>query len=98
MPSLSASDLDILLDIVATHLVRHDTGQELAQGWHRADVEEVFSLLSKELTERNATADAVGEGEQPELPFDGTRVVIDPFDFVGLDPCRVSNYDSMGDE
>tara|TARA_Y100000310_G_C20097453_1_gene541150 strand:+ start:256 stop:549 length:294 start_codon:yes stop_codon:yes gene_type:complete len=36
---------------------------------------------------RNSIADAVGEGEQPELPFhDGARVVIDPFDFVGLEP------------
>jgi len=35
---------------------------------------------------RNAIADAVGEGEQPELPFDGARDVVDPFDFVGLEP------------
>jgi len=48
--------------------------------------------------ERNATADAVGEGEQPELPFDGAREVVDPFDFVGLEPSRVSSYDNMGDK
>jgi hypothetical protein len=48
--------------------------------------------------DRNAIADAVGEGEQPELPFDGARDVVDPFDFVGLDPSRVSNYDNMGDK
>ena len=39
---------------------------------------------------RNSVADAVGEGEQAELPFDGARDVVDPFD--------LSNYKNMGDK
>ena len=38
---------------------------------------------------RNSIADAVGEGEpaQQPLPFrEGRRIVVDPFDFVGLEP------------
>ncbi len=38
---------------------------------------------------RNSVADAVGEGEpaQQPLPFrEGRRIVVDPFDFVGLEP------------
>jgi len=49
-------------------------------------VEAVKASLKGDLPERNAIADAVGEGEQPELPFDGAREVVDPFDFVGLEP------------
>ena len=49
-------------------------------------VEAVKASLKGDLPERNAIADAVGEGEQPELPFDGARDVVDPFDFVGLEP------------
>jgi len=45
--------------------------------------------------ERNAIADAVGEGEQPQLPFNtqansGASSSVDPFD--------LSNYNNMGDK
>ena len=48
--------------------------------------------------ERNATADAVGEGEQPQLPFNtqtnsGRSASVDPFD-LGM----ASQYDNMGDK
>ena len=52
-------------------------------------VEAVKASLKGELPERN---------EQPELPFDGARDVVDPFDFVGLDLSQVSSYDNMGDK
>ena len=46
--------------------------------------QKIFGALQPE---RNAIADAVGEGEQAELPFlDGARAIVDPFDFVGLEP------------
>ena len=70
---LTTPELDLLLDIISTHLVRHEDGQDIAQGWERQDVAELMVTLTDELLEREGAliADAVGEGELP--------VFIDPF-------------------
>ena len=52
--------------------------------------QKIFGALQ---TERNSVADAVGEGEQPQLPFNtqtnsGTSASVDPFD--------TSQYENMG--
>ena len=52
--------------------------------------QKIFGAIA---TERNATADAVGEGEQPQLPFNtqansGASSSVDPFD--------TSRYENMG--
>ena len=62
----------------------------LATDRNATAVEAVKASLKGEFPERN---------EQRELPFnDGPRDVIDPFDFVGLDPSHLSIYDNLGDE
>ena len=55
-------------------------------------------IFGRIAAERNATADAVGEGEQPQLPFNtqtnsGGSDFVDPFD-LGM----ASQYDNMGDK
>ena len=66
---LSDAELDLLLDIISTHLVRHEDGQDIAQGWERQDVQDLMVMLTEETLARNDLAIAEG----------GLMVLIDPF-------------------
>ena len=86
---LSDSELNMILDIVSTHLVRHENGgQKLAPGWERHDVPALLDTLSEEEVRRenSATADAVGEGDRNQsefvfpVPPIGSTASVDPFD------------------
>jgi|TARA_Y100001951_G_C11134641_1_gene180152 hypothetical protein len=66
---LSDAELDLLLDIISTHLVRHEDGQDIAQGWEQQDVQDLMVMLTEETLARNDLAIAEG----------GLMVLIDPF-------------------
>ena len=68
---ITNAELDLLLDIISTHLVRHEDGQDIAQGWETQDVQEILERLSEEVTLRE-----VLEG----IPADVDPQLIDPFD------------------
>ena len=66
---LSDAELDLLLDIISTHLVRHEDGQDIAQGREQQDVQDLMVMLTEETLARNDLAIAEG----------GLMVLIDPF-------------------
>ena len=74
--NISAEEIDMLLDIVSTHLVRYEDGQDLAQDLTLPEVDLLFERLTEEYEDREALAiaDAVGEGEP---------ILVDPFSQPG---------------
>ena len=66
--NLSDRQLDLLLDVVSTHVARHEAGQEPAQGHPIADVEEILAALRVE--------------ENMRTPITSSDRFVDPFDSV----------------
>ena len=90
---IELTDDEVTTVLVALDNYRDQKERSWATTRDEADIEDAGSaewlwqkLFGVQQEFRNSVADAIGEGEQPELPFDGAREVVDPFDFVGLEP------------
>ena len=101
---IELTDDEVTTVMVALDNYRDQKEQEWATTRDEADIEDAGSaewlwqkLFGAQQEFRNSVADAVGEGEQPQLPFNtqtnsGTSASVDPFD-LGM----ASQYDNMGD-
>jgi len=64
---LTDTEIEILLDVTSTHIVRAEDGQPVAQDWTAGDVESVMQSLCREVEDRRDPGCASAFANQIDL-------------------------------